>query len=188
MYNHRVSLLVLPWLLALVAGCDKGDYFPPERAFRAAFNGWDMWDTAAVSPYKAPMPAKPEGVIPVNYDKDAFATARAKVDGMNPQTRKLAQATAYGRYCSHCHGEHGDNRTIVGESFTPRLPDLRLDATQAKSDRQLFHQIMHGSAIMVALDDTVTPVEAVLAIDQVRTLAGAPSRPLFAPKSTKPIR
>jgi mono/diheme cytochrome c family protein len=134
------------------------------------------------------MPAKPEGAIPVDHDKDPLATARAKIDAMPAQTRKLAQATAYGRYCSHCHGENGDNRTIVGESFAPRLPDLRLAGTQAKGDRELYNLIMHGSALMVPLDDTVTPVEAVLAIDQVRTLAGAPSRPLFPPKSTKPIR
>ena len=76
----------------------------------------------------------------------------------------------------------------MGESFTPRLPDLRLPGTQAKDDRVLYDLLMHGSERMVPLDDTVTPVEAVQAIDHVRTLAGAPSRPLFAPKSTRPIR
>jgi len=175
-------------LLPLVGSCDKGDYFPPERALRAAFNGWDMWDTDAVAPYKAPMPATPAGAVPVNYDRDPYATARAKVDAMAPQERKRAQVESYRRYCSHCHGAHGDNRTIVGESFTPRLPDLRLPGTQAKDDRVLYDLLMHGSERMVPLDDTVTPVEAVQAIDHVRTLAGAPSEPLFPPKSTRPIR
>jgi hypothetical protein len=175
-------------LLLPAAACDRGDYFPPERALRAAFNGWDMWHTDAVSPYQAPMPAKPVGTIPIDHDKDPFATARAKADGMSPPARKLAQATSYGRYCSHCHGPNGDNRTIVGESFSPRLPDLRLAGTQAKADRALYHLIMQGSDRMVPLDDTVTPLEAVLAIGHVRTLAAAPSQPLFAPKSTQPIR
>ena len=54
------------------------------------------------------------------------------------QRASWPRATAYRRYCSHCHGEHGDNRTIVGESFSPRLPDLRLPGTQAKTDRELY--------------------------------------------------
>lgn len=184
----RPLLVLLPALLSLAAACDKGDYFPPERALRAAFNGWDMWDTDAVSPYQAPMPPKPAGAIPIDHDKDPFATARAKVDAMPPQARQLAQATAYRRYCSHCHGEHGDNRTIVGESFSPRLPDLRLASTQAKADREIYDMLMHGTPRMVPLNDTLTPAEAVLTIDHVRTLVGAPSRPLFAPKSVRPIR
>jgi mono/diheme cytochrome c family protein len=188
MRGSRLVFLLSLGLVPLSLACDKGDYFPPERALRAAFNGWDMWDTDAVSPYKAPMPAKPEGVVPVDYDKDPFATARSKVDAMTPEARKAARTLAYTRYCSHCHGANGDNRTIVGESFTPRLPDLRLPETQGKDDRVFFHQIMHGSENMVPLDDTVTPVEAVLAIDHVRTLAGSPSHPLFSRKSTKPIR
>jgi hypothetical protein len=178
----------LPALLSLIAACDKGDYFPPERALRAAVKGWDMWHTDAVSPYQSPMPAKPAGAIPVDYDHDPFATARAKVDAMPAPARRLAETTAYARYCSHCHGEHGDNRTIVGESFSPRLPDLRLAGTQAKADRELYGMLMHGTARMVPLDDTLTPIEAVSAIDHVRTLAGAPSRPLFPPKSIRPIR
>ena len=187
---RRYRLLPLVWLslAPLATACDKGDYFPPERTMRAAFNGWDMWNTDAVSPYQAPMPALPAGAIPVDYDRDPFATARSKVQGMDPQTPQLAEDTAYGRYCSHCHGPNGDSRTMVGESFTPRLPDLRLPATQAKADRELYDLLMHGSERMVALDDTVTPVEAVLAIAHVRSLAGAPSRPLFSPKSTQPIR
>ena len=182
-----LSILALA-LPPLGTACDKGDYFPPERALRAAFNGWDMWDTDAVSPYQAPMPAKPAGAIAVDYDKDPCATARAKVEAMPAPARKLAASTAYRRYCSHCHGEHGDNRTIVGESFSPRLPDLRLPGTQAKADRDLYETLMHGTLRMVPLDDTLTPVEAVLTIDHVRTLAGAPSKPLFAPKSVRPIR
>jgi hypothetical protein len=52
----------------------------------------------------------------------------------------------------------------------------------------LFDMLMMGSAQMVPLDDTVTPVEAVLGIDHVRTLAGAPSHPLFPPKSVQPLQ
>ena len=182
-----------PWILlsclaTLALGCDKGDYFPPERAARAAMNGWDMWDTPAVSPYKAPLLPTPEDAVPTNYDKDPLATARAKVNAMPPEKRREAGALTFKRYCSHCHGPNGDGRSIVGESFSPRLPDLRSAATQARSDRMIFDMLMLGSERMVPLDDTVTPVEAVLGIDHVRTLAGAPSHPLFPPKSAKPLQ
>jgi mono/diheme cytochrome c family protein len=188
MIRRQGSWILLSCLATLALGCDKGDYFPPERAARAVLNGWDMWATAAVSPYKAPLLPTPTSAVPTNHDKDPFATARAKVDAMPIEGRRNAGTKTFTRYCSHCHGANGDGRSIVGESFTPRFPDLRSPASQARSDRELYDLLMHGSAQMVPLDDTVTPLEAVLGIDHVRSLAGAPTRPLFPPKSDQPLQ
>jgi hypothetical protein len=74
----------------------------------------------------------------------------------------------------------------VGESFTPALPDLRIAHAQSLDDRAIFNQLMHGSRNMIPLDDTVTPLEALLTISHLRTLAGAGSQPFFPPASTKP--
>jgi mono/diheme cytochrome c family protein len=191
---RTVWLLSLPLLGLLgTAGCDKGDYFPPERTLRALFNGWDMWDGPAVSPYKAPapgvaMPGTPEGAIPVNFDKDPFATAQTAAAKLPAEKRMQLGALAYRRFCYHCHGPNGDSRIIVGESFMPKIPDLRTPEAQAKDPREVYNLLMHGSKNMVPLDDTVTPLEAVLAIGHVKTLAGAPSKPFFDPKSVTPIR
>ena len=191
----RASWLNFLPLIGLLGatGCDKGDYFPPERTFRALFNGWDMWDGPAVSPYKLPGPGAamlgtPEGAIPVNYDKDPFATAKAAAEKLPAEKRAQLGALAYRRFCYHCHGQNGDNRIIVGESFMPKIPDLRTPESQARDPRADYNLIMHGSKNKVALDDTVTPLEAVLSMGHVKTLAGAPSKPFFAPKSVTPIR
>ncbi|HJX51483.1 MAG TPA: c-type cytochrome [Polyangia bacterium] len=177
----------LPLFLVIVAGCDRGDWFPPERTLRAVLNGWDMWDTAAVMPYRAPMPAAPAGILPVDA-KDAFAAGKADWDKLSPQERRDRGQVAYRRYCHHCHGPSGDGRIIVGESFAPAVPDLRAPRAQGLDDWAVFNQLMRGSQNMIPLDDTLTPLEALLAISRMRTLAGAGSRPFFPPASTRPAQ
>lgn len=106
--------------------------------------------------------------------------------GSQPRARRAAET--YRRYCHHCHGQNGDGRIIVGESFSPALPDLRAPASQSRPEGQLYRQVMRGGRIMIPLDDTLTPLDALLALEHVRTLAQAPSRPFFAPRSEEPIR
>jgi mono/diheme cytochrome c family protein len=174
----------LRWLLPLLLlGCDRGDWAPPERTVREILNGWDMWDTPAVMPYRTPMPAVPAGTIPVDH-QDALAAGQAELGKLTTEQGRVRGALTYNHFCQHCHGPNGDARIIVGESFAPALPDLRTGRAQTADDRALFNQLMHGSQNMIPLDDTLTPLEALLAIAHVRTLAGAPSRPFFPAQST----
>ena len=172
-------------LLLGALGCDRGDWFPPERTLREVLNGWDMWDTAAVMPYRTVLPAAPAGSLAIDH-QDTFAAGQVELDKLAPQQRRDRAALAYRRFCHHCHGPNGDARIIVGESFTPALPDLRITHAQSLDDRAIFNQLMHGSRNMIPLDDTVTPLEALLTISHMRTLAGAGSRPFFPPASTNP--
>jgi mono/diheme cytochrome c family protein len=178
---------LLPILLLGALGCDKGDWFPPERTAREVLNGWDMWDTAAVMPYRMPMVAVPAGSLPIDH-QDNFAAGQAELHQLSAQQRRDRGALAYRRYCHHCHGPNGDSRIIVGESFAPAVPDLRSNRAQALDDRAIYNQLMRGSQNMIPLDDTLTPLEAMLTIAHMRTLAGAGSRPFFPPASTKPAR
>lgn len=61
---------------------------------------------------------------------------------------------AYGRYCSHCHGDAGYGWTSVGSSFDPRPPDL-LQAIEGRSDGWLFGHITFGGQISPPLRGTV---------------------------------
>jgi hypothetical protein len=190
-------------LLALAAsGCGRVDWFPPERWMRAAFNGWDMWAGTAVRPYETPMPAVPEGTVPfqgtasaVNgfgtYEQalavfEALPTGRDRWGDL-AETRALLGAQAYARYCDHCHGPNGDGRVIVGESFSPRLPDLRNPVVQQKDDATLWARVRTGGGNMIPLADTLTPLDTLLAVHHVRSLAGAPSVPFIAPKDVEPL-
>lgn len=173
-------VLAMPFILS-----DRGDWLGPlERGMRAAFNGWDMWNTTAVRPYEVDaMPPYVEGTVPtrglIEYEEGMRELA-----GVGPDGRPERAALVYSRYCNHCHGPHGDGRVIVGESFGFKLPDLRLDETQNKSDEELFDLAFDGSGNMIPLRHTVTPLDLLLAIEHIRSLKDAPSVPFFEPKYT----
>jgi len=181
------SLLVVVALLPL-ALFDRGDWFPFERTIRAAVNGWDMWSTPAVRPFEGPMPPAPEGAVPFGGTV-GFEAASAAVGSMTPDARSAAGKEAYRRYCSHCHAAAGDARSIVGESFAPKPTDLRSERVQSRSTRELYQAVRDGQGTMLPLADTLTPEQTLLAIEHVRTLAGATgSGPVFPPRDTAPLR
>jgi mono/diheme cytochrome c family protein len=169
-----------------VALYDKGDWFPFERTLRALFNGWDMWETASVRPYEAPMPEVPSGTVPFG-GRPGLSEAQAELAATQPSARAAQADVAYRRFCHHCHGPNGDGRIIVGESFDSRLPDLRSPAVQTQSDAQLYERVRQGGKVMIPLEDTLTPADTLLTIHQVRALAGAPSHPFFEARSTRPL-
>jgi hypothetical protein len=171
---------------ALATGCGPYDWFPPERLARSVFNGWDGWDTVSVQPYQEPMPPVPEGTVPFG-GTEGFAEAKARFDTLAPQVRSADATTAWRRYCYPCHGPNGDGRIIVGESFSPAPPDLRSERSQSLTDEQIYAQVRTGSANMIPLSDTLTPVETLLVIARLRTLPERPSEPFFTPKDTRPL-
>lgn len=174
-------------VLVLLTSCDRGDWFPLERTAREVLLAWDMWDTDAVRPYEHPMPAVPEGVVSIER-KMSFEEARAAVQEMDEKTRTQRAMVTYRRYCHHCHGLNGDGRIIVGESFSPAVPDLRTHKVQGMTDEEIFEQLSGGTEVMIPLDSTLTPLEMVLAIERVRDLVVYPSKPYFKPRSTKPLQ
>lgn len=180
-------------LLALLAAfslaaCDKGDDLGGvERVTRQLVNGWDMWDTAAVHPFQKPMPHPVEGTVPLS-GIPGFEQARQAVAEMAPEERERRAGLVYRRFCHHCHGSSGDGRTIVGESFGVRLPDLRSREVQARSDRYLYAHLVNGTDVIIPLAPLMTPRDRLLAIERVRALADAPSEPLFERRSVEPLQ
>ena len=47
-------------------------------------------------------------------------------------------------HCAICHANNGSGDTMFGRGLSPRPPDLRLAATQSKSDGELYYIIEHG--------------------------------------------
>ncbi len=171
-----------------LSACDEGDQLGGvERAARAAFNGWDMWETAAVRPYEGPMPQPPEGAVPIHGRLD-YARAAAAADRRSQGHEEASAQAAYRSYCHHCHGINGDGRIIVGESLNPAPRDLRSPMVQRQSEAALFDSVAYGTPYMVPLARNIDPVEIVLAIRHIkRRLGGATSRPYFTPKYTRPL-
>ncbi len=188
MYFRLIPIPILLLTFMLFVACEKGyEDGPFERGARAALNGWDMWDGDAVRPYEAPMPAMPEGVVPV---EDRFSLEKGKSDLKNVPADQRADkgALTYRRYCQHCHGPNGDGRIIVGESHEFKPTDLRSRKVQSKSETALFEHLQNGGKLMLPLAATLSPVEMLLVIGHIRTLKERPSKPHFKPQFTDPIQ
>ncbi len=50
----------------------------------------------------------------------------------------------YADHCAECHGNNGAGQTMLGAGMYPKPPDMRLAATQGKSDGELFSIIENG--------------------------------------------
>jgi hypothetical protein len=175
-------------LVVLAAGCERGDWLGPfERAVREVTFAWDMWDTDAVRPYERPMPPVPEGTVAVTGTTGGYEEGLVMWRSLTPAQHEELSSESYRRYCHHCHGASGDGRSIVGESFHPKVPDLRADEIQDLANEQIYTRVSEGTQIMIPLGDTMTPLELMLAIEHVRSLQGAPSRPYFSPKNIEPL-
>jgi hypothetical protein len=171
-----------------LAACDRGDYLGgAERAAREAMNGWDMWETDAVQPHEKPMPLPVHGTMP-RTGAPGLEQARRELAGMEPGLREQRAELVYRRFCHHCHGPNGDGRSIVGESFGVRPPDLRAPEIQARSDRSLFDHLSKGTDVLIPLAPIMTPQDRLLAIERLRALADAPSEPLFERRSVEPVQ
>src|SRR4029079_8165093 len=47
-------------------------------------------------------------------------------------------------HCAICHGNDGSGNTEMGRGLYPKVPDMRLDATQSLTDGELFYIIERG--------------------------------------------
>ena len=47
-------------------------------------------------------------------------------------------------HCASCHANDGSGDTEMGRNFFPKVPDMRLPATQSLTDGELFWIIEHG--------------------------------------------
>ena len=51
----------------------------------------------------------------------------------------------FARYCAMCHGNNGSGEnTPIGRGLFPKPPDMRTDATQSRTDGELFYIIENG--------------------------------------------
>jgi cytochrome c553 len=65
---------------------------------------------------------------PVSFSPEVWAASRAH----------------FADHCASCHGNDGRGNTEVGRNLFPRAPDMRLAATQDKTDGELYWIIENG--------------------------------------------
>jgi mono/diheme cytochrome c family protein len=50
----------------------------------------------------------------------------------------------YADHCASCHANDGSGDTEIGRGLYPKVPDMRADTTQSRTDGELFSIIEHG--------------------------------------------
>ncbi|MGH9496963.1 MAG: c-type cytochrome [Candidatus Sulfotelmatobacter sp.] len=77
-----------------------------------------------------------------------WAIPRSAREGKNPfgGSQELLKESArhFADHCASCHGNDGSGATEMGRNLFPRVPDMRLDATQRLSDGELYYIIHNG--------------------------------------------
>jgi mono/diheme cytochrome c family protein len=70
---------------------------------------------------------------------------RALTNPVAQSAQTLAEARDhFADHCANCHANNGSGHTILGDGLNPAPPDLRLAATQSKSDGELYSIIQNG--------------------------------------------
>ena len=66
--------------------------------------------------------------------------------GPQPATAETTRAGLehWADHCASCHANDGSGATPIGQGLYPRVPDMRLPATQNLTDGELFYIIEHG--------------------------------------------
>ena len=71
--------------------------------------------------------------------------ARARRNPVPNTSETIAQARSHwADHCAGCHGNDGAGETVMGKRTYPPAPDMRLRATQALTDGELFYIIQNG--------------------------------------------
>ena len=77
-----------------------------------------------------------------------LSVSASKRNATNPFIRSpevLAEARAhFADHCAICHGNDGVGKTQIGQNLYPKAPNMRLSATQALTDGEIYNVIHNG--------------------------------------------
>jgi cytochrome c6 len=76
--------------------------------------------------------------------------------------------TLFKAKCAMCHGPDGSGKTMMGERL--KIPDLRSEEVQKRTDAQLKEIITNGKAKMPAYKGKVTPEQVDQLVTEIREL------------------
>jgi len=106
----------------------------------AAFAGWLIHQGFAAR-HK---PSSVEAML-AGYALRAATSAGKRANPFQPSPAVLQEAMAhFADHCASCHANNGSGHTMYGDGMNPPPPDMRLAATQNKSDGELYSVIKNG--------------------------------------------
>jgi mono/diheme cytochrome c family protein len=107
-----------------------------------------MQETPAVRPHEEPLLVMGDGRVPFGGGEAIFRATygdeiRSPLPLKDPEIVAEGERQ-YGLFCAQCHGKRHDGYGTVGQSFAPRIPDLRSDIVQRMNDGDLFQYISYS--------------------------------------------
>ncbi|MBI3948436.1 MAG: c-type cytochrome [Armatimonadetes bacterium] len=158
MTGRRRFGMALAFAAILAGGCD---FLPRMRSQPSS------------KPYERDMPAMPANLVPTTGGEVIPDAAKARTLA-NPVKVSAAAVDAgrtfYGYYCRHCHGERGDSRTPVGDSYLPMPTRLDSPRVQAATDGELYRAMVIGKGHEPVMKSTVPPERRWRIVHYIRTL------------------
>lgn len=87
-----------------------------------------------------------ETVVARSTRRMAVPTKARRMRNPTPNTPDaLAEARAHwADHCAICHANNGSGNTDIGRNLYPKVPDMRLPATQNLTDGELYYTINNG--------------------------------------------
>ena len=90
-------------------------------------SGWESWTATRLRSLAMPVEQKKQ--------KNPFSA--------NESSLKEAREH-FADHCASCHANDGSGHTALGQALSPQAPDIRLPATQSRSDGELYSIIHNG--------------------------------------------
>jgi mono/diheme cytochrome c family protein len=131
MSNARAIKIGLVGLLAAAALCLSAAMFwlVSAKGFSARTPPTPVERVVMRAIHRLSLPYSARGLAnPVAFSPEVWAQSRAH----------------FADHCASCHGNDGSGQTEIGQNLFPRAPDMRLAATQDKSDGELYWIIENG--------------------------------------------
>jgi len=93
-----------------------------------------------------PVPSRVEAVVARKVRHWAVPSeARARGNPVQPTEEVMERARShFADHCALCHANDGSGDTKMGRNLYPRVPDMRLPATQVLTDGEMFWIIENG--------------------------------------------
>jgi len=118
-----VALLVaalVPWIVA-------ASVFRSGLSARVKPSGWEIWAATRLRSFAMPSEEKMQ-TNPFSANELLLKEAREH----------------FADHCASCHANDGSGHTALDQGLSPQAPDMRLMATQSKSDGELYSIIHNG--------------------------------------------
>jgi mono/diheme cytochrome c family protein len=110
--------------------------------------GAGMWVSGLLGSYPGARGVPSATEVALARKLRSWSVPKAARDAKNPFSSSpglLREAARhFADHCASCHANDGSGATEIGRNFFPRVPDMRLEATQRLTDGELYYIIHNG--------------------------------------------